>query len=269
MWQPENHQLHVAQSVDWKDAVIALLEPQSPYRPWRYGTVDAQEGDTVAFVLNTDPPTVLADVARVEAAGDPRAAVFERALREPNLVELTTLAKMLDLEYEVTNAWRFDGDDAIKIELSLNEFRYLCVPESRFGHNTMASARTLLRFHGQCDGCSQDVDLTGAGARDEVFVHTVDQHTRREPESAGSVVRDWPAVLCRRCHERMADENCVSFVDLKFATNPVCPECGERQASEIFYGMPSDPSNIPPWEHAGGCCSSTEEWCCSICYHRW
>ena len=57
-----DHRLHVAQSTDWKDAVITLVEPRSPYSPWRYGTVEAHEGDAVAFVLNTDPPSVLADV---------------------------------------------------------------------------------------------------------------------------------------------------------------------------------------------------------------
>ena len=269
MEQSANHQLHVAQSTDWKDAVIALLEPRSPYRPWRYGTVEAHEGDTVAFVLNTDPPSVLADVARVEASGDPRAAVFDRTLSQPNLVELSTLAKVLDLEMDAARSWRFDGDDAIKIELSLDECRYWCAPESRFGHNTMASARTLLRFEGRCDGCSQDIDLTGADARDEVFVHTVDQHVRSEPRSVGSDVRDWPAVVCRRCHERLAEENWVSFLDFKFAMNPACPACGGRRSCEMFFGMPSDHVNIPPWEHAGGCCVVDEEWCCSICYHRW
>jgi hypothetical protein len=264
-----DHRLHVAQSTDWKDAVIALLEPRSPYRPWGYGTVEAHEGDAVAFVLNTDPPSVLADVARVGVIDDPRSAVFDSPLREPNLVELSTLAKVLDIESHAANAWYFDGDDAIKLELSLDECRYWCAPESRFGHNTMASARTLLRFDGRCDGCEQDIDLTGAGARDELFVHTVDQPTRSEPELGGSDVGDWPAVVCRRCRKHMDDEGYVSFVAYKFALNPPCPVCGVRRSRGTFYGMPHDFMNIPPWLHAGGCCPSSEEWCCGVCDHSW
>ena len=264
-----NHRLHVAQSTDWKDAVITLLEPRSPYRPWRYGTVEAQEGDAVAFFLNTDPPSVLADVARVEVTGDPRSAVFDRPLHQPNLVELSTLAKVLGLERQAATGWYFEGDDAIKLELSLDECRYWCAPESRFGHNTMASARTLLRFNGQCDGCEQDIDLTGAGARDDVHVHTVDPYSRAEPEPTGSHVRDWPAVLCRRCRKRMGDKGYVSLAAFKFAGNPQCPECGIRRTRRTFYGMPSDFMNIEPWWHAGGCCPTSEKWCCGVCYHSW
>lgn len=186
-----------------------------------------------------------------------------------NLVELSTLAKVLDLEPQVAHTWRFDGDEAIKLELALDECQYCCAPDSRFGHNTMASARTLLRFEGQCDGCEQDIDLTCAEARDEILVHTVDQRTRFQPGPTRSGVSDWPAVMCRRCDERMADEGYTSFVDFKFALNPRCPECGERRSRETFYGMPADYTNIPPWLHAGGCCPTPEEWCCDICHHRW
>ncbi|GLP84210.1 hypothetical protein TUM20984_56300 [Mycobacterium antarcticum] len=269
MGQSANHRLHVAQSTNWKDAVITLLEPRSPYRPSRYGTTEAREGDTVAFILDTDPPSVLADVARVESADDPRAAVFNRPLRQPNVVELTTLVKVLDLEREATTAWSFEGDDAIKLELSLDECRYWCAPESRFGHNTMASARTLLRFDGRCDGCERNIDLTGASAHDDVHVHTVDAHSRVEPEPTDPDVRDWPAVLCRDCRTRMDDDGYVRFVDFKFALNPPCPACGMRRTSRTFYGMPSDFMNIEPWWHAGGCCPTPEKWCCGVCYHSW
>ena len=67
-----NHRVRIAQSTDWKDAVITLLEPRSPYQPWHYGTTEAQEDDAVVFVLNTDPPSVLADVARVGLDDDLR-----------------------------------------------------------------------------------------------------------------------------------------------------------------------------------------------------
>lgn len=144
--------------------------------------------------------------------------------------------------------YQFDGDDAVKVELSLDGCRYAGAPESRFGHNAMAEARTLLRFSGRCDGCNQVIDLTGEEARDRLFVHTVDPQIQSESPSLG--FPDWPAVVCRECRDRMADEGHATFVDYKFSLNPACPQCQGRRASEIFYGMPSDYPNIPPWEQA-------------------
>ncbi|HYO04027.1 MAG TPA: hypothetical protein VET27_20030 [Mycobacterium sp.] len=269
MKQGTSHRMHIAQSTDWTDAVITLLEPRSPYRPWRYGTTQAQAGDTVACVLNTDPPSMLADLARVETTDHPRTADFERPLRQPNLVELSTLARLLDLESWAADGWHFDGDDAVKLELALDERRYGCAPESRFGHNSMAAARTLLRFDGQCDGCGQRIGLTRPDARDQLFVHTTDPYVELQPESARTEAGDWPAVLCRRCRNRMDDEGYTSFVAFKFAMHPPCPKCGERRTRATFYGMPADHRNIPPWSQAGGCCPSPEKWCCGSCCHDW
>ncbi|KAA0087068.1 hypothetical protein CIW52_04215 [Mycolicibacterium sp. P9-64] len=269
MEQGARHRLHIAQATDWKDAVIALLEPRSPYRPWRYGTHEAQEGDTVAFVLNTDPTSVLASVAHVETNGNPRAAVFERELLQPNLVELVTLAKVLDLELWAGSRWDFDGDDAIKVELALDDCRYWSAPESRFGHNSMAAARTLLRFDGWCDSCEQRVDITGPDARDRLFPHSVDPYIRPGAGTADLGDLDWPAVLCRDCRDHMRDGGYARFVDFKFAIHPLCPECGARRTCATFYGMPSDHTNIPPWSHAGGCCPTPEKWYCGDCSHTW
>ncbi len=110
---------------------------------------------------------------------------------------------MLDLESWAADGWRFDGDDAINLELSLDECRYWCAPESRFGHDSMAAARTLLRSVGQCDGCDQELDLTRPDVREQLVVHTTDPFTRPEPEMAAPGAGDWPAVLCRRCRDRM------------------------------------------------------------------
>ena len=81
--------------MDWKDAVIALLEPRSPYRPWRGGADEAQEGDTVAFVFNTDPPTILAEVAHVGDSRELRTAAFPRPLHNANVVDLYTFMTVL------------------------------------------------------------------------------------------------------------------------------------------------------------------------------
>ena len=59
MTQTGIDRLHIVEGTDWKDALIALLDDRSPYRPWRYGFGEAHEGDPVAIVLNTDPPSVM------------------------------------------------------------------------------------------------------------------------------------------------------------------------------------------------------------------
>jgi hypothetical protein len=265
------HQLHIAQATDWKDAVIALLEPRSPLQPWRFDSTQAQEGDTVAFILNTDPASILTVVAYVAADGNPRSAVFDRPLHQPNLMDLTTLATTVDLEMRIGDGWRFDGEDATKLETALDECRYLSAPDSRFGHATVAAARTLLRFWGRCDGCEQVIDLTGTDARDQVFVHTVDPYARPESASyrSASDAIDWPAVICRTCRDRMHGDGFNRFTDFKFSLHPSCPQCGARRTLQTFYGMPVEHWNIPPWSHTGGCCVSSEEWSCGACYHEW
>ena len=82
-----NRSLHRVQSTEWKDAVITLLEPSSPYWPGRADISSANEGDLVAYVLDTDPASVLTETARVGADGDPLAATFDRPLHEPTLME--------------------------------------------------------------------------------------------------------------------------------------------------------------------------------------
>jgi hypothetical protein len=259
-----HHRLHLLTSTDWKDAVITLLEPRSPYRPWRGGADEGQKGDTVAFILNTDPAAIVADVGHVGDSLELRQATFRESFGHPNVVDVDTFMTVLGLRMRAAT---FDGDDAIKVELSLDECRYRGAPQSRFGHNDLARARTLLRFNGRCDGCEQEVDLTGMDARDELFVHTVDQEM---PET--SIILgypDWPAVMCRRCRDRMSDGGHASFVDYKFTLNPSCPQCRGHRACEIFYGMPSDHENIPPWEYAGGCCVESVRWRCGICLTEW
>ena len=212
---------------------------------------------------------MLATVAHLDTDEHPSYAIFERKLQQPNLVEFVTLAKVLDLELWAATRWDFDGDDAIKVELSLEECLYLSEPQSRFGHNSMTAAQVLLRFDGRCDGCEQRVDITGPNARDQLFAHTVDPYVR--PDAGTTHLRDldWPAVLCRYCRDRMRGEGYARFVDFKFALHPPCPECDARRTRATFYGMPSDHTNIPPWSHAGGCCPTPEEWYCGDCSHKW
>lgn len=263
--------LHLVQSVGWKDAVIALLEPLSPYRPWRSGTTEARDGDLVAYVLDTDPASILTVTARVGASGDPLDATFDRPLYRPTIMELSTLAMLVGVHIAIDDVWQIDGEDAVKLDRALDDCRYISPPASRFGHNTMAAARTLLQYYDRCEGCGQFVDLARSDARDEIFAHTVDPYVRPEPDEStlrsGSV--DWPAVICRACRDDMRAEYITRFVDFTFASHPPCPQCGLRRTRAIFYGEPSEPWNIRPWQHAGGCCPSRKQWLCDGCDHEW
>jgi len=282
--------LHIVEGNDWKDAVIALLEPESPYRPWRYGFGEAHAGDPVAVVLNTDPSSVLTSLAYVGDHGDPGCAAVGSPSWGGSLVELNTLAMMLGLNRNsVTEVWRLEGDDAVKMELALDECRFRDRPDSRYGHSSLAAARTLLHSGGRCDGCDGEIDLTVPDARDQILIHTVDPYRRPDPtppivtRSGGPQCRpsiphtpslpfratDWPAVLCRPCHERMHSDGHRSFLDFRFDQHPACPRCGGRRTRSTFYGMPSEPWNIPPWRHAAGCCVSDESWRCDVCDHEW
>ncbi|CAA0138286.1 Uncharacterised protein [Mycolicibacterium vanbaalenii] len=94
--QTLTERLHIVEGSDWKDAVISLLDSRSPYRPWRYGFGEARMGDPVAIVLNTDPPSILTELARIGADGRPDRALMNWPIAAPGLVDLATLAVVGD-----------------------------------------------------------------------------------------------------------------------------------------------------------------------------
>jgi hypothetical protein len=268
--------------------LVALLESESPYRPWRHGFGEAHAGDPVAVVLDTDPVSVLTELAYIGDDGDPGCAVIDMPFYGAGLVDLATLAMVLDLRSAVT-AWRLDGDAAVKMKLALTECRFRNETDSRFGNTSIAAAHTLLRSGGTCDGCDNDIDLSGPDARDEVYVHTVDPFRRPAPVSpivprgGGSHhppsiaytpslqfrAADWPAVFVSPLLRQQRDGGYRSFLHFRFDQQLPCPECGGRRSLSTFYGMPADPGNIPPWRHTGGCCVSDEKWHCWVCDHEW
>lgn len=289
MTQTITERLHIVEGSDWKDAVIALLEPDSPYCPWRHGFGEAHVGDPVAVVLNTDPVSVLTKLAYIGDDGDPGCAVIDSPSWGSSLLELNTLAMLLGLEHSVLTVWRLEGYAAVKMELALRECRHRDEPDSRFGHTSLAAARTLLHSGGACDGCDNDIDLAGPEARDQVYVHTVDPCRRPNPTpsilprtsgphqpppiphtpSLRFRATDWPAVLCGRCHDRVHAGDYRSFLDFRFGQHPTCPNCGGQRTRSTFYGMPSAPWNIPPWRYPARCCVSDEAWRCDVCDHEW
>lgn len=283
MSQTVHHRLHILEAAEWKDGVITLLEPHSPYRPWRYAFGESRPGDYALVVLGTDPVSVVTRLARIDHEGG-----LGGALLSPygaDLVDLATLAMVLDLS-DAFVSWRLDDDAAERVILAIHESPIYGGPENRWGHSSVAAARNLLKFEGDCHGCGAPIDLSGADARDLVHIHTVDPLPRSEPDSpirtadspsargpfraaVRSAAKDWPAVICRRCRDRMRDGNFRSFIDFKFAQNPDCPQCGGQRTQAIQYGMPADPEAWGPWLHIGGCCPRDEKWWCTVCDHAW
>ena len=234
-------------------------------------------------MLGTDPTSVLTRLARVDEDGGLTGAVTG-TYHAGDLVDLTTLAMMFDLRDAFTS-WRLDDDDAEQVILALHQSPVHGRPFYRWGHSSVAAARILLDFDGDCHGCGEHIYLDGTDARDNVHVHTADPRPRPDPDppfrTDGPCERepyraeirrsayDWPAVICTRCRDRMRNGNFHSFVDFRFAQNPECPSCGGRRTKTIQYGMPSAPEAWGPWLQIGGCCPKGEKWCCDVCDHRW
>ncbi|MBB2989668.1 hypothetical protein FHR72_001131 [Mycolicibacterium iranicum] len=231
------------------------------------------------LVLGTDPASVLTVLARI---GDEPGGILNLSRFSADVVDLTTLAMLLDLPHAFTR-WRLDDDDAERVILALHESRVHGRPSYRWGHSSVVAARTLLHSDGDCDGCGTPIDLSGHDAVDNVHVHTADPVSRPDPEppirtadtpghrwpyaaSLRSAVEDWPAVLCRSCHRRIGD---TSFVAYKFAQHPACPECGGARTQSIGYGMPADPDAWGPWLYMGGCILKSQKWHCGFCDHTW
>jgi hypothetical protein len=290
--QSITERLHIIEGSDWKDAVIALLEPRSPYRPWRYGFGEAHEGDPVAVVLNTDPCAVLTDLGRVGADGNPAQAVVNKSYPAPGLIDLATLVMVANFKYDEDPRyqWQLRGDAAIQMELALTECKLTDDSELRFGHTSVAAARILLRSQGRCAGCDTEIGLSGDDARDLVQIHTVDPPQRPAPEppikvhekswaiyDAVDIVftrtppdlpADWPGVLCRRCHSRMQEGEYSGLLDFRLAQHPTCPRCGARRTQRALFGMLMS-RDFPPWLDPRGCCVTEDVWTCTECTHTW
>ena len=138
------------------------------------------------------------------------------------------------------------------------------------------SQETLLHSGRTCDGCNCDIDLSGRDARNQIHVHTVDPYRSPDPtppfvpRTGGSQYSpsiryrpslrfeadDWPAVLCRRCHETVEDGGCRRFLDFRFGQHPACSQCGGRiargGAAFVVRDNPSTPlRQAPAGEHIG------------------
>ena len=285
--------LHVVEGTDWKDALIALLDDRSPYRPWRYGFGEAHQDDPVALVLDTEPPSIMTALGKVAGDGRPDRAIFYWPIDSPGLLDLATLSVLVDVGEDLRTVWQLRGDAALRIQLALTEYRAVQGLSMRTGHSSVVAARILLHSKGRCSGCDFGIDLTGVGARDAFHIHTVDEPTRETPQVlikdergacsyrdgpipeswlVKDLEKDWPGVLCHTCHARMEDEGYTSLVDFRFSRNPKCPRCWAERTQCIMTGMPATPASyrdVPPWIDRQGCVNTGQIWTCAACAYEW
>lgn len=296
--------VHVMRGAPWKDAIIKLLQPRSPYQPWR-GASRVQPGDAVVAILDTDPASVIAEIRFVGSDGRPDRAISGCVDREsgwkspPGLMELGTLTALTGLGFlrdgadvTVGNAARLievmsEGIGAYNNEVYLN------------GHTTLAAARRLLRSGGRCTGCGGELGLESVNARYHLHIHTVDVDptapwvpvaydpppevpqvsSHDQPYGPDSIrlasdcwrpiriAPDWPAVLCDACHDRMRRGGFTSFLDFRFSLHPPCPSCSAQWTMGTTAGFIAV---LPeePWIRHTGCCPD-QKWWCGACGHKW
>jgi hypothetical protein len=207
--QTIEHRLHVLEAADWKAGIITLLEPRSPYRPWRYAFAEARRGDFALLTLGTDPVSVLTVLAEVGDEGALGGALLDLERFRADVVELSTLTMMLDLPDSAFTSWRLDDDHAEAVISALRERRLRGGPYDRCGHSSLAAARNLLRFNKVCHGCHTEIDLTGLDAREQIHVHTVDPYVRPGPQLPIRVgeedgLRGGGCAMAQKCGDRLA-----------------------------------------------------------------
>lgn len=266
MTQTSTDRLIIVEAINWKEAVITLLEPESSYTPWRCDADEVEEGDAVAFVLRTDPTSVLTEIGRVGADGDPcRTEVSPSSMHPIGLVDLETLVMMTGFTWngDPRRHWVIRDEMAIRMSLALEDCRLRGDQYTRFGHSPVAAARILLHSRGDCAVCDRRLDLYGC---EFVHVHTVDAY--RRDKSTAETMADWPGALCRRCHGRMQKGGYTSLVDFRVAQHPSCPTCGAQRTQEALFGFRLS-NDFPPWFHLRGCGVTLEDWTCGRCGHTW
>lgn len=155
MKQPTTKRIHIVEGPDWREAIVALLDSRSPYRPWRYGFGEAHKGDPVAIVLHTEPRTVMTTVARIGADGRRDRAVAKPGLTGSGLVDIDSLVMLtrFDSGADPRDAWVLYGDDATRLERALKRAHRRRDKSMRYGHSSLPR-------RGSC--CAPEGAATGA-----------------------------------------------------------------------------------------------------------
>jgi hypothetical protein len=263
--------LHVVESTDWRQGVIKLLEPSSPYRPWRFGEQEARPEDPVLIILNTEPCSVVTFWGVVGDDGD--LANFTLAPRKCRtaLLHLPTFVAVLEhcdatFGLDPRDAWMFQGENAERLRRRL---AWTSTDRSvAYGHTSMAAASVLFRSDGICDCCWQTLDLAHPDAQERLHIRTVD--SEMWPTDRSPVARpDWPGALCAECHDISRRGQLGNFLDMVFAQNPQCPQCGAQSTTFARFGEDSWVGN-PPWIRGmGGRVVEAPKWSCLVCDHAW
>lgn len=251
----------------WKEAIISVLEPHSPYWPWT-NAGPVEDGDALVFVLDTDPVSVLSAVAIAGTGGlVPRINAFSSL----GLMELGTLNMLADFVVRPRHETVYHHTSPQQIVDTIGGYKRSTV-EALFGHTSLAAARVLLESKGKCTGCKNRLPLTDDDAVAQVHIRTVDSYLEqpsgryRFPTDPA----DWPATLCPACHTLMRDGGFTNFLDFLFAGHPPCPNCGAHHSMSASYGLIS--GGLPePWLSGMGCCSDGQKstWICGECEHQW
>ncbi|MEN0138624.1 MAG: hypothetical protein AAGC80_25950 [Rhodococcus sp. (in: high G+C Gram-positive bacteria)] len=265
----DSQRTFIVEGHPWKDAVIAYLEPRSPYWPW-FISEPVRSGDVLITILDTEPPTTLCmELVGVASpgtigvtqswalAGLPSVAAVEASAG----VVLPTTAGRVGNEvanrvFDLLLEHRVDFDDSFP---RLDEA----------SHTTAASARVLLKSAGKCTACGNSIDLRGSAARDRVHIHTAENGVERW--SHYGPAHDWPAALCTSCQTAMTEGGFSSFLDYRFSFHPRCPRCAASQTRCTSLGMPIPGETVPPWTVPLGCIFTdpVPDWICGVCGHRW
>lgn len=264
---PEKSNMHVVEGRPWKEAIITVLEPRSPYRPWHtddFNPID--EGDRVIAIIDTDPVSVLGAVGVVGPDRDAHTALpgIERIELgvTPALFELDTLNTILSLQLPASPGLL--NRDGYAVMRSMTDY-WSDGMGGCFGSSTLAQARTLLASGGRCTGCDEQIDLTGPNAAERVHFHTAS----RPQQDDRRHYSDWPAVLCDSCHTRIVDGGFGNFVDFRFSLAPACPRCSANRSMSTEFGEPASGYVLTPWTQHMGCELVPVEWVCGVCGHEW
>lgn len=288
--------VHIVDGQPWKDALISILEPRSPYRPWHTAS-GIQLGDAAIAVLDTDPESVLAGIAIVGPDGDVRNAMAAIDRFHLNgLLELGTLNMLADFVVHPQSQTVYHRDSLDAVVALIGDY-HPSTADALFGHTSLGAGRVLLESGGKRAGCGRQLDLTQEDARDRVHIHTVHRPGKpqrslpRKARSGGrkprgtdtdysdfpieigpryprSLPADWPAVLCDSCHDTMHTDGFTSFLDFLFSRHPRCPSCSAQRALSTMYGMRAGRVE-EPWIATMGRCVQPWEWVCAECGHEW
>lgn len=263
--------VHIVTGSPWRDAIISILEPYSCYRPFS-GAENAQPGDAVVAVLDTEPPSVVAGAPIVADDRDIHSAITrDDGFRRSGLVDLVTLNAVSDFSIQPREATVHGSQSPQNVVDRLRDIYTLPRVDGLSGHNSLTAARVLLESEGRCTACRSELELASYDARDRVHILTIDSPIG-EPTSDGraSSSGDWPAVLCDSCHARMREGGFANFVEFRFSLNPRCPRCGARHTKSAAYGMASSRA-LRPWIARMGCVvrQPARDWVCADCDHRW